>query len=106
MIITTDGETELPDGYHAITAVQSFGNYPFPVEIGNRSETIDLVSERTVEIGLTVNGDPPKCLSDSAMYEVAYENEDYGYDVETDDEASGNVVYSLTTSPTSMAISL
>jgi len=101
VIVTTDGATALDNGLHTITAVQSFGEYE--LNRGARNEMVDVDSDPTPSIKISVKGSAPEFLS--APVVEAAENRLYAYDVETDDEWwGGALTYSFATSPDGMTI--
>jgi len=57
LVIVTDGLTPLADGIHQFTAQQALRNQPLVV--GNRDETVDLVSASSAPVGVTVDTTPP-----------------------------------------------
>ncbi len=100
VVITTDGLTELTDGAHAITARQSYGSQR--LDLGNRHETVDLSSGDSPGLEVTIKAQPPLFISE-IVYK-AYEDEAYSYNVDTDGEESGGIVYTLLTGPGGMTL--
>ncbi len=89
--ITTDGLQILDDQVHSITAVQVMLDQPLIA--GNRDEIIDVISDPSPAVEITVDSTAVVFLStpvDQATVGVPYE-----YDVQTDAELAGEAAYSL-----------
>lgn len=102
VIITTDGATALADGAHSITAVQTLRDQV--VDIGNRDDTVDLAGQVSDALEITVDTTTPRYTS--VPVTAAAEGQLYQYDVQTNEEAGGGLVYQLTTSPAGMIIDI
>ncbi|MBN2476763.1 MAG: peptidylprolyl isomerase [Pirellulales bacterium] len=95
IVITASGAADLADGLYSITAVQTLSDQA--VDVGNRNDTVDLASEASGAIQITLDTVAPQFLSDPV--ETAQLGMPYVYDVQTSEEAGGRVTYSLTGSP-------
>ena len=98
--ITTNESYVLTDGVHALTAVQTFS--ALDVAVGNWNEPVDLTSEVSASVEITVDTVLPEILSTAPASAVAYVA--YVYDVETEEEATGDVRYELGNGPSGMSI--
>jgi cyclophilin family peptidyl-prolyl cis-trans isomerase len=103
VVIITDGVTELTDGVHSITAVQTLRNQQ--VDVGNRDGSVDLASEVSAALEVTVDTAGPQITSAGVL--EAAEGAAYLYDVQTNDELDGlEVVYRMQTSPAGMVVDM
>ncbi len=101
VVIVTDGDFELTEGAHVITAIQALLDQS--VEVRNRDDTVDLVSEESGTTQITIDTTEP--IFSSTPTTGAAVGIAYTYDARTDDEQAGDAVtYSLTTSPAGMLI--
>ena len=98
--IETNGTLDLTDGTHTFTATQELDNQT--VSVGNTSDVVNLVSTASSGLAVTVDTTSPQFTSTplaSALQGVAYV-----YNAETNEEAAGNIRYSLTQTVTGMSI--
>ena len=102
IVLNTNGTVELADGVHSITAVQTLRDQE--VNVGNRDDTVDLLSEVSDPLEVTIDTVAPTITTDAVT--DAGEGKPYLYDVETNEEADGGVSYRLVTSPAGMVIDL
>lgn len=100
VVIVTDGDLPLADGDHEITAVQTLADQE--VDIGNRDETVDLESDASSSLTVTVDTQSPAFTSDPVL--GAAEGVLYEYDVETDEEAGAGATYRLDQAPAGMVV--
>jgi len=100
VLITAGDAVLLTDGTYSITAVQSLKNQK--IDVGNRNETIDLDSDQSESTQITVDTTLPQFTSNPT--EVADLGAPYVYDVQTNEEALGEITYRLTDSPAGMLI--
>jgi len=100
VVIDAQDSAQLIDGPYSITAVQALENQP--VNVGNRTDTVDLASEVSAPIVITIDSITPQFVS--TPIETADLGALYTYDAETDEEPSGLVRYRLTESPPGMSI--
>jgi len=98
--IRLDDPRRLAEGRHELTAVQTLREQP--VEVGNRSGTVDLVSEPSEPLALVIDNTPPDITSEPSP--IALPGRPYRYDVQTAEEAEGTVTYRLVRSPAGMVI--
>ena len=100
VIVTTDANVSLQNGPHAIKAVQTLLNQP--VDVGNRTDSVDLASQASPTQQITVNTTGPQFTSTPVT--AAAEGTLYQYNVQTDAETAGGATYSLVTFPEGMTI--
>ena len=99
--VTTDGSTILPDGDYNITATVTLQDQAGPV-LGNFDFfPVDLVSDHSSALALTVERHP--AFSSSPVTSGAAATP-YSYDAETDEEGTLGLTYALTDSPAGMTI--
>ena len=98
VVIVTDGVATLTDGSHAITALQTLRNQP--VDIGNRTDTVDLASTASSPLTIAIDTAGPAFTSSPVL--GAAVGQQYRYDVQTDNETGAT--YNLVTSPAGMVI--
>jgi len=98
-VIVTDGTTALTDGAHAITARQFLHQN---ATVGNLSQTFDMDSQMSASVSITVDTVGPQFTS--TPVENAWPGTPYSYDVQTSNEAPGQIQYSLLQSPAGMII--
>ncbi len=97
--ITTNGTVPLADGTHSITAVQTLVDQV--VDIGDYQDVIDLASDPSTALTITVDATAPAFLAPPPA--VATEHSQYAYDVQTDDDPGG-VSYLLLAGPDGMTV--
>ncbi|MHC4403091.1 MAG: putative Ig domain-containing protein [Planctomycetota bacterium] len=103
VVVITDGNFELSHDSHTITADQAL--YDQKIQVGNLdnlNETVDLVSEVSSPLEITVDTEPPVITTQPVT--AAAEGLAYWYDVNTPDEATGDVTYRLAEAPHGMLI--
>jgi cyclophilin family peptidyl-prolyl cis-trans isomerase len=100
LVVVSDGLTRLPDGAYQITARQTLADQA--VNIGNRTDHVDLSSGLSAPLGIVVDAVTPAFTSTPVDRVVA--GVPYAYNVETNEEPDGDVQYSLTASPEGMTI--
>ena len=96
--IVTDGTTTLTDGTHEITVKQTLLDEA--VDVGNLETTIDLESDFSTPLTMTIDTVGPVITSDPVT--TAYEERTYFYQVSAEDD--GDVHFSLSDAPTGMTI--
>jgi len=97
--ITTNGTVPLANGTHSITAVQTLVDQV--VNIGDYQGVIDLASDPSTALTITVDATAPAFLTPPPV--VATEHTRYVYDVQTDDDPGG-VSYALLAGPGGMTV--
>ena len=98
IVIQTNGSHVLTDAVHSITAVQTVLGQDIEIR-----ETVDLASDPSQPIEITVDTDGPQFTSQPVVEGSL--GEEYYYDVQTDDETAGQPVsYRLAGAPAGMAI--
>ncbi len=101
VVVITDASHTLSDGPQAITAVQALVGQE--LNVGNRSETVELVSPAYSGPSIVVDTTAPQITSTPVT--SGERGSPYVYDVQTDDETSGvGGGYRLTTAPAGMLI--
>jgi ELWxxDGT repeat protein/VCBS repeat-containing protein len=88
IVLTTDGQTTLPDGIHEITAVQRFQG---------------IESDASIPLIIQIDSEPPSPI-DSIPLLQARVGQPFSYDVNSDEEQSPNTQYLLADAPTGMTI--
>ncbi|MGQ9574602.1 MAG: peptidylprolyl isomerase [Thermoguttaceae bacterium] len=101
LIVQTNGVFALSDGPHAITARQTLLDQA--VHVGELHTTVDLPSELSAPLAITVDTAAPEITSTPPG--VAYRGMLYCYDVESSEEGTG-VQYRLTQAPQGVQIDL
>lgn len=100
VLIVVSSSTVLADGVHSITASQKLNDVE--LKVGNRDETVDLASEVSAALSITVDTNVPTISSTpivNARMGVLYQ-----YNVESPSEGETGVAYRLVTAPTGMTI--
>jgi len=100
VVVVTNGDYELTDGTHSITAVQGLTSQP--VNVGNRTDLVDLLSGPTTPLEITIDDVSPK-ITTTPLTRAA-SGFRYFYNVESDQDGTGEVVYSLASAPDDMTI--
>jgi len=100
LTLDTTGVFALGDGPHAITAVQEMLNVA--VNVGNVHTTTNLASSASAPLTLRVDTTPPQITS--AAVTQAVQGQRYEYDVQANEEADGNVTYTLVHAPSGMEV--
>lgn len=101
VVIITDGDFELTDGAHSLTAVQALRDQA--VEARNRDDTVDLVSDASGATQVTIDTTGPTFTSTPTTGGAI--GVPYTYNAHTNDEQLGDAVtYNLVTSPAGMLI--
>ncbi|MBN2025054.1 MAG: peptidylprolyl isomerase [Pirellulales bacterium] len=100
VVVITDGALALSDGAHQITAIQRLVDQAIP--IGNRSDTITLISQTSAALAITIDRTVPAITSDALTTGAV--GAAYAYNVESDAETAGEATYSLGLSPAGMLI--
>ncbi len=98
--ITTNGTLDLADGVHSFWAVQELENQT--AIIGNYTGQVSLLSDTSATLAVTIDTSKPQFTSNTVL--TAAQGALYTYNAETDDEATGNVRYTLEQSVAGMAI--
>ncbi len=98
--IITDGEFTLADGAHSIRAKQVFSD---EADIGNHQYSRTFTSEFSTPVQITVDTLAPEITS-SPSTRTLPAGSLFQYDVQSNEEASGNVRYRLVNSPAGMTI--
>ena len=98
--ITTNGSFDLTDGQHAITAVQILNDQV--VDVGNVDTTVDLTSDPSQALTLTVETIPPTITSTPIL--EAQAGSTYSYNVQSPEEGTTGFSYSLVTLPAGASI--
>lgn len=99
-VIQTNGTTSLSEGGHTFTATQEFDNRE--VNVGNYKDTVNLVSSASSGLAVTVDTTSPQFTSSPLL--TAGQGAAYAYNAQTNEEAAGNVRYSLVQSVAGMSI--
>ena len=100
VVVVTYGTLPLNDGNYSITAVQTFRNQA--VNVGNAGGTVDLASQVSSPLEITVDTIAPQITSVPAA--IGAEGRLYTYNVETPDESGDGAKYRLKTAPAGMLI--
>jgi cyclophilin family peptidyl-prolyl cis-trans isomerase len=98
--ITTNGTFDLTDGQHTITAVQTLLDQD--VDVGNLDTTVDLASNASQAVTLTVDTTPPTITSTAIL--EAQAGSTYTYNVASAEEGTTGFVYSLVDPPAGATI--
>ncbi len=98
--ITTNGSVDLSDGARAITATQTLSDQA--VAVGNLTDTVDLLSDPSASLSVTVDTDAPAITSTAPT--TADVGIAYTYDVESDEEPTAGFLYELLESPSGATI--
>ncbi len=99
LTIVTDGTTTLTDGTHEFTVKQTLLDEA--VDVGNLETTIDLESDFSTPLTVTIDTVGPVITSNPVT--TAYEEETYIHQVSAEDD-TGDVAFSLDQAPTGMTI--
>lgn len=99
-LVTTNGTLDLSDGSHAFTARQTLAGVD--LEVGNRDETVNLVSALSTALSVKVDTAAPQFTSTAPT--AATEGILYQYQAAAVDSAGG-IVFSLENGPAGMTVS-
>ncbi len=100
--IESNGSFDLSDGVHSITAVQKLLGQE--VKVGNLDTEVDLVSQASSPLQITVDTAAPVFTSSPVL--GAGQGTEYVYDAQASGESSGQVRYQLTQAPAGMIVDL
>ncbi len=99
-VVLTEGDFELSDGVHSITASQILRDQV--IDIGNSEGEVDLGSDLSAEFEIRIDTEDPQFIS--TPIEEALEGASYSYDAQSDAEDDGPAEYQLLVAPAGMIL--